>query len=325
MGYYLKNEQGGLAPEKTYEFSSPGGMNGAPRQNGRKRYGSASDEAQRRIEYEKQNGRPYRAEGTNRAPARNTAVKNAGPGAGTGKSVGRPSAAGQSYRLSDQRNIRSGAGFEREATYQFSSPGVSPRGNVPKSRSAVRYVIDKNGRKVVVHSQAELMRIRRERELAIQNEQRRILEEARAARAEQNMRTVRAAHLSKMSAGFIAAAVLCTLMLSVMVLNLVLINERNHEISDLESELERVIAVKSDLQESLEKKNDLIYIEEYAVNRLGMVKSDRLSRQYISISTADRIELVNKEDGGSNVSDEAAEVVKSTLKSRFDAFWDKLN
>lgn len=321
MGYYLKDEKGGLAPERTYEFEGVREIRPDARQSGKggKKYRNASSEAQRRIEYKQRTGKEYRT--ASDIPAQTVRRQ----GSGTAQNSA-PQPPRQTYHLSSSRNIRSGSGYKSEMTYQFSNVG-QPQQKVPSgNRRAVRYVTDKNGKQVIVHSQAELVRIRREREIAIQNEQKRILEEARAARAEQNMRTVKASSATRLSVGFIAAAVVCTAMLSVMILNMVLLNERNHEIGDLQSELESIIAKKSDLQEALEKKNDLIYIEEYAVNRLGMVKSDRLSRQYISIATADKIELVGEESSNpSSEASEASEAVKSTLRGKIAEFWDRIS
>jgi hypothetical protein len=102
---------------------------------------------------------------------------------------------------------------------------------------------------------------------------------------------------------------------------MVYINERTREITDLEKELNTLTVHHKELEDELEKKNDLVFIEDYAVNRLGMVKTDRLSRQYISIENEDKIEILNEE----NVDDTPAKTILNKIKDRLDELWEYIN
>ena len=219
---------------------------------------------------------------------------------------------------------------ENEKTYEFEITMPRPAVNVQRKTArrqagvqshAGHYVLNKNGRRVYAHTEAQYLAIKKERDEAMRREHKRMLEEAAAARAESSIRTIASKNKSPIPKAFFIGATICTLLFMYIIYNMVYINERTREITDLEKELNSLTVLRKELEDELEKKNDLVFIEDYAVNRLGMVKTDRLSRQYISIENEDRIELLNEQD----VDDTPAESVISKIKDKLNELWEYVN
>ena len=86
---------------------------------------------------------------------------------------------------------------------------------------------------------------------------------------------------------FYALIMTCTFMF--IAFNYSVTNEISYDTSKLEEEIKLQQTEKERLSVALEKRNDLAYIEDVAANRLGMVKSTDIVKQYVSISGSDKI------------------------------------
>lgn len=74
--------------------------------------------------------------------------------------------------------------------------------------------------------------------------------------------------------------------------NNVQLNEKNSKVDELKSTVVELDSKLSELTLKVEKKNDLREIEQRALE-LGMVKADELKKVYVSINSADKVELVD--------------------------------
>lgn len=88
---------------------------------------------------------------------------------------------------------------------------------------------------------------------------------------------------------------ICTLLLMFMVLSYVQINEYTIEVASLRGELSDLAGQKKDLNLSVEQKNDMMEIEKYAKENLGMVKADQLTKKHISLDQQDKVEVIEPE------------------------------
>lgn len=89
------------------------------------------------------------------------------------------------------------------------------------------------------------------------------------------------------SAVFIA--LICTVLFMFMIYNLVQINEYTVTVTELRNQLADLQEEEKSLSFQLEKRNDLRVIEELA-QKLGMVKLDQVSKQYVTVEGDDKIE-----------------------------------
>ncbi|MCR5353151.1 MAG: hypothetical protein K6D98_02485 [Clostridiales bacterium] len=100
---------------------------------------------------------------------------------------------------------------------------------------------------------------------------------------------------------------------------LVLGNSRINEATLYADSLKSEISAQNDraevLNAALGKKNDAKYIEDYAVNVLGMVKSADVSRQYISISGEEKTVVSNKKTESQSVSNATLTLNATEIKS----------
>ena len=74
--------------------------------------------------------------------------------------------------------------------------------------------------------------------------------------------------------------------------NNVQLNEKNSKVDELKFTVVELDSKLSELTLKVEKKNDLREIEQRALE-LGMVKADELKKVYVSINSADKVELVD--------------------------------
>ena len=100
---------------------------------------------------------------------------------------------------------------------------------------------------------------------------------------------------------------------------LVLGNSRINEATLYADTLKSEISAQNDraevLNAALGKKNDAKFIEDYAVNVLGMVKSADVSRQYISISGEEKTVVSNKKTESQSVNNVALTLNATEIKS----------
>lgn len=107
--------------------------------------------------------------------------------------------------------------------------------------------------------------------------------------------TVKAKSRNPFPLSAVVMVTICTLLLMFTVFSYVQINEYTIEVASLRGELTDLAGEKKELTLSLEEKNDMLAIEEYALENLGMVKSDQLTKKHISLDQEDKVEVVETE------------------------------
>lgn len=94
----------------------------------------------------------------------------------------------------------------------------------------------------------------------------------------------------------LATVVVCSVVVMFMVYSGVMINDVMSDISNLENESVKLAEKERELSLELEVKNDLRVIEEIAVNELGMIKKDFVTKNYITMGNEDKIEVYGAEE-----------------------------
>ena len=94
----------------------------------------------------------------------------------------------------------------------------------------------------------------------------------------------------------ILVVVACAVSLMFIVGSSVMLSDASNEFVKLQNEVADLAKEESELQTALEMKNNLRTIEDIAVNKLGMVNKDLVSKQYVSLGDKDVIENYDAED-----------------------------
>ena len=115
----------------------------------------------------------------------------------------------------------------------------------------------------------------------------------------EHVETVKKAPRTQLPVGVICFTLIATLLLMFMVYMNVQINEYTTTVSNLNSEIATLKTKERELSSEVIKKEDLVYIEEYATKKLGMVKGENLPQKYISVGSEDKAEVVEQEKGNS--------------------------
>ena len=85
----------------------------------------------------------------------------------------------------------------------------------------------------------------------------------------------------------------CSLLASYLIYYSVKLSEYQSTVLQLQNEVRDLTEQKTEAQLELDRKNDLLLIEEYAL-RYGMVRVDQLTRYYISVSGEDSVTVYPK-------------------------------
>jgi hypothetical protein len=93
---------------------------------------------------------------------------------------------------------------------------------------------------------------------------------------------------------YIAITVLITAMFMTLVINAVGINKLKTETTQMNSHLATLIEREAELSLELEKRDDLRYIREVAINVHGMMDKKYANKHYISLEKDPKVELSNK-------------------------------
>lgn len=193
-----------------------------------------------------------------------------------------------------------------------------PEGKRPQARrstSVQRYRGDE-ARKISAAAQKK-----KEQQALLRKEAR---ERAEMAEQERNINTLNAQKkTNRITWKTVLLLAFCTMMFMMIINNMVRIKEYEAEIRAMERQVSTLSTKRKELSDRLEQKNDLNLIEEYAVNRLGMIKADQLARRYVSLEGEDKIELVNEESEGA-VSRYFTDLgaIFDSLGEKFAAFWE---
>ena len=86
------------------------------------------------------------------------------------------------------------------------------------------------------------------------------------------------------------ALIVCTLTVLTVVTGSALVGRASDEVSELKNEAAVLAATERELIQELDRKNDLRTIERIAVDELGMIPTDLITKKYISFSGIDVIE-----------------------------------
>jgi cell division protein FtsB len=148
---------------------------------------------------------------------------------------------------------------------------------------------------------------------------------AEIAESEQNIRTVRSATRVPLPTAVIFMSLVCTVLFMYIIFNIVQISEKERVINSMEDELSTLDVEKNKLQGELEKKNDLNYIGDYALNKLGMVKSDQLSRQYVNLQSEDKIEIVSDSVGGTGDNLGGLTAIIKSARTKLSELWEYIS
>lgn len=96
------------------------------------------------------------------------------------------------------------------------------------------------------------------------------------------------------------AMLICLLVCTMTVLSVVwgsaMVGGAADEVDDLESQVAELAESRRELSQALDRKNDLREIERIAVEELGMIGTDLITKKYISVSGIDMIEAFDTED-----------------------------
>lgn len=105
-----------------------------------------------------------------------------------------------------------------------------------------------------------------------------------------------------LSLGMLVSVMVTAIMLAMVVFSGSLINEEARRNSSLNSTLSALKEEDKNLTLALEDKNDLVVIEDIAVNDLGMVKVSAADQRYISLSDGDTVAVYEPETEDTSVS-----------------------
>lgn len=113
-----------------------------------------------------------------------------------------------------------------------------------------------------------------------------------AAEIEPQIKTVRAKVKMPFPVSVVIVSVICTFLLLFMMFTMAQINEFTREISSLQTNLSKLTKEEEELKLQVELKNNLRVIEDTAVNELGMVKSEDVTKKYVVMENDDKVEVV---------------------------------
>ena len=131
--------------------------------------------------------------------------------------------------------------------------------------------------------------------------------------------TVKAAAKRPFPVGAVVMVTICTLLLMFTVMSYVQINEYTIEVALLRGELTDLAGEKKELALALEEKNDMLAIEQYATENLGMVKSDQLTKKHITLDQEDKVEVVETEPSKDVT---VVSSVMSAIGENFQGLWE---
>lgn len=107
---------------------------------------------------------------------------------------------------------------------------------------------------------------------------------------------------SKKKTGFPLSTVICMLMMTVLLMmtvsNFVVLNEYQHEVAELRTELQELGNEKDSLESKLEQKNNYITMEKYASSVLGMESDENANEIYIEVDQDETVNVYEVESDG---------------------------
>lgn len=96
---------------------------------------------------------------------------------------------------------------------------------------------------------------------------------------------------------FVFGIITITVLVLFLMMNYAEVDKYNSSIAELKSQLTDLQKEADKLEQRLDRKDDLIYIEEYASEKLGMVKSTDLQRVNVTLIGKDDGDIYKYDDG----------------------------
>jgi len=116
---------------------------------------------------------------------------------------------------------------------------------------------------------------------------------------------------------FVTLIVICTFMVMAILFSFARIGEYSDKINALKAEQRVLDETAAKLELQLAEKEDIRYIEDIAVNEIGMVSSDMVQTKFVSVAGAERVEVM-----GSEKDDEKSGGAFSAILSVFGEYFD---
>lgn len=117
---------------------------------------------------------------------------------------------------------------------------------------------------------------------------------------------------------FVFYTLVMTVMLMFLVYGNSVVNEISYEISDLKAGISVAEQENENLRIELDKKYDLAYIEDVAINELGFVKSTDVVKHYVSISGGDKVVVSDAEANTSTRIDATFDSLKESVAKIYE-------
>ena len=99
-------------------------------------------------------------------------------------------------------------------------------------------------------------------------------------------------------AGLAAALVTVVVSMTLVITSTVSVSQATREVSELKQSVAEMKEVHSELSDQLDRKNDMLAIEEKATGELGMVHEKYLNDEYLSESVEDHLEVYDEDRDG---------------------------
>ncbi|MCL1859859.1 MAG: hypothetical protein FWF92_11585 [Oscillospiraceae bacterium] len=122
-----------------------------------------------------------------------------------------------------------------------------------------------------------------------------IAEKAAAEKIHIRIRTINT-EKKKLPVNVLFCVIITSFFLICLIYSQTVLNEKNVRINEINEDITFEIKKEKILANELDKKNDLNYIIDYAVNKLEMVNEDLLQKHYISGSLNDKVEVIEEKN-----------------------------
>jgi len=280
---------------KTYEFSLPR-SNKPTSKNNKKRTPSAN----------------Y-SQAKNRNVSRNVNVNDAKPR----KDIPSYSSKIAAYHLESTSN--NGKVSQKVYEMDISTPApkrISSRYMQNEKGYQGHYIHKKNGKTVYAKTKADAIKAKQEDIAEVNKQEAKRFIDWQEKKAEQALKVIKLKGNKQVPVKAIVSIAICTILFLSIVFSSVMINERNMDLNDLNSQYSELLERQKELQATLDSRYDYAYLEDYAVTRLGMVNTDKVSRQYIYLTRDEKIEL---SDGSNEAS------TQSSFKRFINSLIEKFN
>ena len=99
-------------------------------------------------------------------------------------------------------------------------------------------------------------------------------------------------------AGLAAALVTVVVSMSMVITSTVSVSQATRDVSELKENIAEMQEVHSELSDQLNRKNDMLAIEDKATNELGMVHEKYLNGEYLNESVEDHLEVYDEDRNG---------------------------